>query len=47
MKKDYKYINRESDMGFPGLRRAKEKYGPNHMVEVYHVSRDVLSKIIQ
>ncbi len=31
----YTYINRESDMGVPGLRFAKEKYRPHHMLEVY------------
>lgn len=35
----YKYINRESDMGEPGLRKAKEKYHPHHMVEVGHAPR--------
>jgi hypothetical protein len=33
----YEFINRESDMGVPGLRRAKEKYRPHHMLEIYHV----------
>ncbi|WP_455392101.1 DUF2156 domain-containing protein [[Eubacterium] cellulosolvens] len=35
----YSFINRESDMGFPGLRLAKEKYRPDHMVEVYHLNK--------
>lgn len=33
----YRYINRESDMGVEGLRRAKEKYRPDHMLKVFHV----------
>ena len=33
----YRFINRESDMGIPGLRHAKERYRPHHMVEVYQV----------
>lgn len=35
----YKFINRESDMGLEGLRLAKQKYRPHHMIEVYHVLR--------
>ena len=35
----YKFIDREPDMGIEGLRRAKEKYHPHHMVEVYHVEK--------
>jgi hypothetical protein len=31
------YINRESDMGVEGLRRAKMKYRPHHMLEVFNV----------
>jgi len=32
----YRYLDRESDMGVPGLRRAKEKYRPHHMLEIHH-----------
>ena len=31
------YLNREQDMGDPGLRRAKESYFPHHMVDKYIV----------
>ncbi len=37
LRNDYKFINREADMGIKGLRKAKEKYHPHHYVEVYHV----------
>ena len=33
--KDFEFINRESDMGVAGLREAKNRYHPDHMVEVY------------
>jgi len=34
---DCKYINREMDLGDPGLRRAKKRYRPSHMVRKYAV----------
>ena len=42
LKNKFKYINRESDMGIPGLRRAKTSYSPHHMVEVFHIKKDNL-----
>lgn len=29
------YVNREQDLGVPGLRRAKESYHPHHMVDKF------------
>ena len=29
------FINREEDMGLPGLRMAKESYNPDHFAEKY------------
>ena len=40
--KDYKYINRESDLGIPGLRTAKERLHPDHMVAVYYIKKEYL-----
>jgi len=38
--KNFTYINRESDLGVAGLREAKTRYHPHHMVEVYSLKRD-------
>jgi len=43
----YTYINRESDMGVPGLREAKMRYHPHHMVEVFSVGRDDLARVLK
>jgi hypothetical protein len=32
------YVNREQDLGVPGLRRAKESYHPDHLVHKYRVT---------
>ena len=35
---DMTFVNREEDMGIPGLRAAKQSYRPIRMVEKYRVS---------
>jgi hypothetical protein len=42
----YAYINRESDMGVEGIREAKTRYHPHHMVEVHLVARDDLERVV-
>ncbi|HOT03784.1 MAG TPA: phosphatidylglycerol lysyltransferase domain-containing protein [Methanolinea sp.] len=42
----YTFINRESDMGVPGLREAKMRYHPHHMVEVSYALRDDLARLV-
>ena len=32
---DTQFVNREEDMGLPGLRKAKESYNPDHFAEKY------------
>ena len=34
---NHKFINRQSDMGLEGLRTAKQRYHPHHMIDVYHM----------
>ncbi|KLK87599.1 hypothetical protein SZ63_09865 [Methanoculleus sediminis] len=35
----YPYVNRECDMGVPGLRESKTRYRPAYMVAVYYATR--------
>jgi len=46
VKDRFLFINRESDMGVPGLREAKLRYHPHHMVEVFYATRDDLEALI-
>ncbi len=39
---NFRYINRESDLGKAGLRTAKRRYRPHHMEEVSFVNKDDL-----
>lgn len=34
---DCRFVNREQDMGNPGLRRAKMSYHPHHLVKKYNI----------
>jgi hypothetical protein len=42
LQKDFKYINRQSDMDLPGLRKAKMSYRPSLMIEVSHIEKKSL-----
>ncbi len=43
LRKRYRYVNRECDMGVPGLRESKTRYRPAYMVEVHYATRDDLA----
>jgi hypothetical protein len=42
----FRFINRESDMGVPGLREAKLRYHPHHMIEVFFAKRQDLEDLL-
>lgn len=42
LRKNYQFINRESDMGVEGLRKAKMSYRPDHMIKLYNLKKDSL-----
>jgi hypothetical protein len=37
--REFAFINREQDLGVPGLRRAKMSYHPHHLVEKFRLQR--------
>jgi uncharacterized protein len=43
----FTYINRESDMGVPGLREAKMRYHPDQMTEVFYARKEDLMSVLE
>jgi len=43
LQKKVRFINRESDMSIPGLRKAKMSYRPDHMIKVYHQDKESIN----
>jgi hypothetical protein len=39
LQNDFRFINRESDMDLPGLRRAKMSYRPHHLIEIFNINK--------
>ena len=42
LRDDFLFVNRESDMGVPGLREAKTRYHPHHMAMAWYAEVDDL-----
>jgi hypothetical protein len=40
IQEDFQFINRESDMDIPGLRKAKLSYKPHHMIKVFNLNKE-------
>jgi len=45
LQNNFDFIDRESDMGISGLRKAKQFYRPHHMIEVFHIDKDSIPSI--